>query len=171
MKLPSNVRVHNLRNFPTNHQTVSNGSKRAYSSQNKKQKITQEKTVETSLKILEQNLQYIFNEKLKSLAYTFKTDFIEPALKSIRQNSTKDVEISENDVMFLVLNLIEKSKQQFKDGQLSVLLQNDANRTDNKMDVSKRKCNSGEEKSDNIILENLTPDYANKGILSNEKDK
>ncbi len=97
IRLPSNVRTLNLNNFPAN-QPHSIAYKRM-------KKIHNDyRNQNNNLEILQENLQYIFDKRLKVLTDSLRRELIEPGLKKLEgQQTNSDL------VDMLVLNLIEGS--------------------------------------------------------------
>lgn len=109
IRLPSNVRMLNLKNFPPNQ---SANAKRKYSIPLQRMKKARTTTLVMNLNLLEKNIQSIIDEKLKSMLDTCKTELIEPAMKHIRLNFGED-SVKDSDMMYLLVNMINKTKNQF----------------------------------------------------------
>ncbi len=95
IRLPSNVRALNLNNFPSD-QPRSIPYKRM-------RRVHASRGLEANVAVLEQNIQFIFDRRLKSLTDTLRREFIEPGLRMLGSQQSDVVES-------LVFNLIEKSQ-------------------------------------------------------------
>ena len=111
-KLPASVRMLNLKHFPRTNQT-----KRPLSIQ--KIKNAELPSLEANLNILEQNIQFIMNEKFKYLIDECKRELIEPAMKNMRLNFGEQ-SVSNKDLMYLIINLIDKAKLAYHASELEV---------------------------------------------------
>lgn len=110
IKLPSNMRALNLKNFPAD---TSPNSKRSFSMSHQRMlKNSQLKSREANRRVLEQNVQFIVNKKLKALLDECKRDLIQPALKNLNAN-LEVTDYCENEAVGLFLDLLDKAKQQF----------------------------------------------------------
>lgn len=113
IRLPSNVRARNLDNFPSNptqSTLLRNEHKRTHSIAFMRMKKFENERVDfkSNLEILEENIQFIFDDRLKLLADEMRMEFIEPGLKRIKMD--KDYILDSGDD--LVLSLVENSKIQ-----------------------------------------------------------
>lgn len=110
IKLPSNMRALNLKNFPAD--TSANSKRRFSISHQRMLKSSQLKSREDNRHVLEQNVQFIVNKKLKALLDECKRDLIQPALKNLNAN-LEVTDYRENEAVSLFLDLLDKAKQQF----------------------------------------------------------
>lgn len=108
LRLPFNVRMLNLKNFSESPELY---SKRKLAIPVIKMKNSLPQSLESNLEILEENIQFIINEKLKNLLQECKNELIEPAMKNIRLNFGRE-SVTDNDIMSLLLKLIDKAKNQ-----------------------------------------------------------
>lgn len=134
-RLPFNVRMLNLKNFP---ETSELSPKRKISIPLIKMKNSHAKNLEKNLDILEENIQFIINDKLKKLMDDCKDELIEPAINNIRLNYGKE-SMADKDIMCFVLKLINKAKDQFENSEL---LNNNQKFeiTNDKLDILNSEC-------------------------------
>ncbi len=148
-RLPFNVRTLNLKNFPAD---TSSSSKREFSlSHQKMLKHSQLKSFESNLQVLEHNVQLVVNKKLKTLIDECKEELIGPALRNVNASFKKE-SYCENEAINLLLNLLDKAKQQFNvniDG-VNTVENNDYSESDAANENLKRKYSDNE--NDESIL-------------------
>jgi hypothetical protein len=60
-----------------------------------------------SINILKKNIQFILNEKVKSILQEFTNEFIQPAFTQINSNCGKD-SISNQEISFLISSLLDE---------------------------------------------------------------